>query len=74
MSNKTVVDAVKQLKGDLNNLKLGLHPKHRIIIDMTKSLYGGLVGSLSVSSHKFKEICTIEDFNLTVTEMSAGIY
>jgi hypothetical protein len=71
---KTVIDAVNELKGDLNNLKLGLHPKHKIIIDMTKSLYGGLVGSLSASGYKFKEVCTIEDFNQTIAEMSAGIY
>ena len=70
---KTLIDAVKELKGDLNNLKLGLHSKHKVIIDMTR-VYGGLVGTAYGIGEKTPAICTIQDFNQAIAEMSEGIY
>jgi hypothetical protein len=72
-----VVDAVNILKGDLNNLGLGIHHRHKSIILMPKSSPYGLCGTVSSANRvnePFKFICTVDEFNACVDELSEGIF
>lgn len=68
-----LMQAINDLKGDLNNLGLGINHRHKSIILMPKSSPYGLCGTISTKNtviNPFKFICTIEEFNDLVAELS----
>ncbi len=72
---KTVIDAVNELKGDLGNLFMG-QDNHGTHIYWRISDKGHPQKFLSLSDEggdsEFIQICTIEEFNAMVAEMSEG--
>ena len=81
--NKTVVDAVNYLQGDLLNVNITA-PTHpfNAIVKCIKSFNNHVNGDYydysdnnrSDLSYEFEFICTIDEFNQCVTEMSEGLF
>lgn len=73
---KTVIDAVNELKADLCNLKRGHMNAHVNIIHMPE--YHGLVGTSTKIVKEIigvvKLICTVDEFNACVDELSAATW
>lgn len=73
---KTVIDAVNELKADLGNLKRGYMNAHVNIIHMPE--YHGLVGTSTKVVKEIisvvKLICTVDQFNACVDELSAATW
>ena len=71
---KTIMDAVNELKGDLNNLRIGYDSLHNSIIYMPK--LGGFVGTTTVnpkSHNTVTFICTIDEFKRCVFDLENWI-
>lgn len=68
---KTIMDAVNELRGDLGNLKRGLNPHHKHVINMPK--IGGLVGTATASPSEISDlveyVCSIPDFTSLVLDL-----
>lgn len=67
---KTVIDAVNLLEANLNCLERGFRDGYKTIIINKKT--GQLVGSIGIKSDY--EVCSIEEFNACVDELSAATW
>lgn len=76
MNNKTVVDAVNALHGDLEFATQGDHGYPYLLMDIGDGSYWlSIMDKKCVESGKlYRYICTINEFNQCVAEMSEGIF
>lgn len=76
MSNKTVLDAVKYLKGELASSNVCFSGDYLYWIDLKHDVSTHVLqlAGENQSDDAYSLICSTSEFNQAVTEMSAGIY